>query len=303
MIPVLRTGLRVLPTGTGSVLHISERAINIDFGERVVTLLNRQGILTPSSIILDADYIPGFNSAYFNGILLNTDTFSAEIRNGINLAANPAGNADLKLIRNTLRPHIVGKERSIMGAVLLAEGSESVHVPEGIEGMILEDQARRLKKCTNMESAVQSLLGLGFGLTPSGDDFILGAISAMQLSGRSVSHLRIPIADYKNAFSRTMLLDGLDGYFPEPLLRLIKVLDTAGDPEREIADLLRIGHTSGYDMVAGIYYAAAKLIPPRVNSESKAGSVSRISKPKERKMLKLSIGMKNLIKYDSPHNR
>lgn len=270
MIPVLRTGLRVLPTGTGTVLHTSDRAINLDFGGRVVTLLNRHGILTPSTIILDVDHILGFNSAYFEGNVLKTDAFSAEISNRINLVANPTGNAELKAIRDTMRPHIVAKERSIMEAVLLAEGSESVHVRGGIEGMILEDQSRRLKQCTNMESAVKSLLGLGFGLTPSGDDFILGAISAMQLTGRSNAHLRTPISNYKNAFSRTMLLDGMDGYFPEPLLRVIRILDSNGNPEREIADLLRIGHTSGYDMVAGIYYAAAKLIPLNEHSGGKA---------------------------------
>lgn len=260
MIDVLRTGLRAVPTGPGSILHSSLRAINLEFQGRVVTLLNRKGILTASSVVLDTDQIPPINKAEFNGDMLHTDSFEAIVKNRIDLALHSEGYACITSIRNSLQHHIIPSERSIMGAVLLAEGHIKQSPAEGFEAAVLKEQAKRIRTCRSVEDATRTLLGIGFGLTPSGDDFILGSIAVMQLTGRSTEHLRPLIAGYTNAFSRTMLLDGLDGYFPQALLEVLHTMDSGNNPDDKIFELERIGHTSGYDMVAGMYYTVSNFL-------------------------------------------
>lgn len=260
MIEVLKTGLRAPPTGAGSILHSSLRAVNLEFGGRVVTLLNRKGILTASSVILDTDRIPAISNAEFDGDILHTDSFETLMTNRIDLALHPEGGASTLAIRNSLRNHIIPRERSIMGAVLLTEGYIVEPPAEGFEAAVLEEQANRIRTCRSVEDATRTLLGIGFGLTPSGDDFILGSIAVMQLTGLSTEGLRPLISRYNNAFSRTMLLDGLDGYFPQPLLEVLHAMDCGTNTDDKIFDLKRIGHTSGFDMVAGMYYTASNFL-------------------------------------------
>ena len=260
MIDVLRTGLRAAPTGTGSILHSSLRAVNLEFDGRVVTLLNRKSILTASSVVLDTDQIPSINSAEFYGNILHTDSFDALMKNRIDLALHSDGGASIIAIRNSLQHHIILRERSIMGAVLLAEGYIDKAPEEGFEAAVLEEQAKRIRTCRSVEDATRTLLGIGFGLTPSGDDFILGSIAVMQLTGRSTECLRPLIAGYTNAFSRTMLMDGLDGYFPQPLLEVLHAMYSGKNQDEKIFELERIGHTSGFDMVAGMYYTASNFL-------------------------------------------
>ncbi|MGC8514755.1 MAG: DUF2877 domain-containing protein [Thermoplasmata archaeon] len=260
MIDVLKTGLRAAPTGTGSILHRSLRAVNVEFGGHVVTLLNRKGILTASSVVLDTEQIPAINCAEFDGDILHTDSFVALMKNRIDLALHSEGGASTISIRNSLQHHIIPRERSIMSAVLVAEGYINQASAEGFEAEVLEEQARRIRTCRSVEDATRTLLGIGFGLTPSGDDFILGSIAVMQLTGHRTEGLRPLIAGYNNAFSRTMLLDGLDGYFPQPLLEVLQAMDSGNNPDDKIFELERIGHTSGFDMVAGMYYTASNLL-------------------------------------------
>ena len=261
MIDVIKYSLRRVPTGPGTVLHRSLRAINLQFSERVVTLLNKEGTITPSSIVLDVDYIPAINKAKFENDMLHTDSFEAHMRSNTDLSFHPQKKLNTKNIRNLLRSYIIPKERSIMIAVLLTEGYLKKLPAKSFEVAIMQEQAKRILRCESVEDAARLLLGIGFGLTPSGDDFILGSIALMHLVGLSATSLRPIIIRYTNALSRTMLLDGIDGYFSQPLLDVLNALDNGSNLEAKILRLEKIGHTSGYDVIAGMYYAASYFIP------------------------------------------
>jgi len=109
-------------------------------------------------------------------------------------------------------------------------------------------------------SGIQSLLGLGPGLTPSGDDLLGGAFIAMHSLGRAdLAHalwdrLQPAAKQRTNTISLAHLNWAARGIGAEPIHLTIRALlqnDTDG-----LADCLesvgRIGHTSGWDMVAGI---------------------------------------------------
>lgn len=120
----------------------------------------------------------------------------------------------------------------------------------------------------DMERVVRSgleLAGLGPGLTPSGDDYLGGLLfSAHHL--KAAYHMKFEKeADLLHEFlnkarpltnrvSHTILSDLAHGHGPEPLHDLISLLLQGSTRQQLLASvkqLIRIGHTSGWDMLAG----------------------------------------------------
>lgn len=221
-------------------------------------MLNRDGILTPSSIILDADALERIEEAFIDGDNLTSSRFSVMIENPVDLKLHIHDGADITFVERTLRSHLRQKERSIMNALLSILGEEIRPPTSWLEEVVLRDQIRSLNE-NSVIGVASKLLGKGFGLTPSGDDFILGMISIMDMFGKDVSALRRLVAQYKNAFARTVLADALDGYYPRPLLSMLNSLASKTGADCSAASLLGMGHTSGHDVLAGMYYATWKL--------------------------------------------
>ena len=120
----------------------------------------------------------------------------------------------------------------------------------------------------DLERIVQAglnLVGLGPGLTPSGDDYLGGLLfSVYYLKAAYPSEFTKeddPLDDFlskarlsTNHISYTILSDLAYGHGPAPLHDLIRFL-LQGSEEQPWQDsakqLIRIGHTSGWDMLAG----------------------------------------------------
>jgi len=253
----LRFGTRAYDDGVGRVLYWSSRAIALLFHHRVITLLNRYGVLLPSAIIVDTDSFPHITSGYFDDKQIILDSLAINLSNPVDLSIHRTASFPKQEVLNTIRPFLKVKSHSIATAVLRLEGEPSNL--SGIEGAVSEKQFRILEKTRNPEIAAVQLLGLGFGLTPSGDDFALGIISTFNLLGKNTTSLRKSIEDYDYPLSRTMLLDAIDGFYSEPLYHLIDSLSTGIPSTNVISNLLETGHSSGSDILAGVYYALSKL--------------------------------------------
>ena len=105
-----------------------------------------------------------------------------------------------------------------------------------------------------------ALIGLGPGLTPSGDDFIGGMLIALHALGRAeaarlLASRALPLAESaSNAISRALLAAAADGQASAALHRLLHDA-LRGDCDRmkvRLAAIGRIGHSSGWDTLAGI---------------------------------------------------
>jgi hypothetical protein len=107
-----------------------------------------------------------------------------------------------------------------------------------------------------------ALLGLGAGLTPSGDDYVGGVLFVRTLAGigdRPGWH-RLADAVVAAAPARThpisaaLLADLAGGHGWAPLHDLVAALATDDTPAAAIAarTLIRLGHTSGWDLLAGV---------------------------------------------------
>lgn len=114
-----------------------------------------------------------------------------------------------------------------------------------------------------LDEAVCALLGLGMGLTPSGDDVLTGLVLALHLP-QSPYHERFD--DLRDVLKRHLhrthvisaafIRDALCGEVGAPMQSFICLLygDYAekGERDRTIHALTTLGHSSGYDLLSGI---------------------------------------------------
>ena len=111
------------------------------------------------------------------------------------------------------------------------------------------------------EAGARVLLGLGPGLTPSGDDLLVGLLLALHAARSSLAH---PLREFVVAhapvmtgtISESMLKQAALGLGNEASHQLINAL-FEGQPEdevlRKVDAVTSVGHTSGWDTLAGIF--------------------------------------------------
>ena len=109
------------------------------------------------------------------------------------------------------------------------------------------------------EAPVEKLLGLGPGLTPSGDDFIgsmLITLHSMDLN-ETQTVLAKGVLEHAptctNPISAQHLCAATEGLGSIRLHHLFKALHAGQDQAQALKDLTSIGHTSGWDALAGVY--------------------------------------------------
>lgn len=106
-------------------------------------------------------------------------------------------------------------------------------------------------------AALVRLIGLGGGLTPSGDDFLCGVMAGLRLCGRiehdfsrRLIHLLSEHLEDTNDISRTFLCCSLEGYFSQAVVNLRCVPDA----DEILRSFSAIGHSSGIDSLGGVLY-------------------------------------------------
>jgi hypothetical protein len=131
-----------------------------------------------------------------------------------------------------------------------------------------------------------TLVGVGEGLTPSGDDVLVGVLAGLDASreiGRDAGVLRERLCGaLERGTSRTTRLSAqmLDaaaaGFYAEPVLG---VLETLASPrpgvkalERAVAALLAVGHRSGADTLRGVVAGLTARSTPRARGTRAPGS-------------------------------
>ncbi|MEW7867058.1 DUF2877 domain-containing protein [Aeromonas diversa] len=112
----------------------------------------------------------------------------------------------------------------------------------------------------DLSSTLKRLLGYGQGLTPSGDDFLLGVLFALE----GIRNLRrgelvvalLPLLGRTTDISAAMLLFATMGHYGEHLLQL-----GAGESEilnRAVTQVFEYGHSSGHDILCGVHFVLSQ---------------------------------------------
>lgn len=124
-------------------------------------------------------------------------------------------------------------------------------------------------------AAITPLIGLGPGLTPAGDDFLVGFLAGLwSTAGSDTARLRFLLsvggwlseaASQTNVISRAFIQSSVRGHASEPIARLAQRLDRADTIDGVRADAqaaLQVGHSSGTDGVAGLLFGCAAWTRP-----------------------------------------
>jgi hypothetical protein len=131
----------------------------------------------------------------------------------------------------------------------------------------LADGIRNRDARTFVEGA-RALVGLGEGLTPAGDDLLVGSLAVLHRARRSwlTAHPEVAVQIAAAARSgttmvgRDFILHALVGTFSETMLRLVAAA-TESDARLAAAALAGTGGTSGADTLAGMRMALEALAP------------------------------------------
>ncbi len=143
-------------------------------------------------------------------------------------------------------------------------------------------------------TAIGSVIGLGPGLTPSGDDFLVGYLAGLWCrAGNSPPRMRFltalgselfQAAGRTNEISCAYLRAAAEGHVSEPLATLAQQLNRADDLVRlrtATQTALHIGHTSGTDGVLGLLLGclAWQDRPPSISPDAHSPILRYVSDP------------------------
>jgi hypothetical protein len=112
----------------------------------------------------------------------------------------------------------------------------------------------------SLTSPVRDIVGTGHGLTPSGDDVLIGALALLDALGERGAYARLARAvglvppGRTSPLSDCFLRTAAAGHVGEGLHDAVSSI-VRGDAERAVAAIRDIGHSSGWDMMAGIVTA------------------------------------------------
>lgn len=121
----------------------------------------------------------------------------------------------------------------------------------------LEHQPSRILQNANV------LIGLGSGLTPSGDDFLGSLLFCMKTLQEPYPELNLlespptlePYRERTHPISFILMQDMVNGHTIAPLHQLVNGILTGKSSENvgeSITELMRVGHSTGWDMLAGL---------------------------------------------------
>jgi hypothetical protein len=130
---------------------------------------------------------------------------------------------------------------------------------------------------------VSALVGLGPGLTPSGDDFLCGFMATLYglgypLVAQQVARIVIPLAATRtNLISAAYLRCAADGEIYEALRQILACVCGRGeDLDTQLDRMEAYGHTSGWDTFAGAVAAYSAICAIGDDAQMQATSAALI---------------------------
>ena len=261
-------------TTTLSVHSVYRKAVNLKAGNQLLTLQPRGSVLSPISMI----------TACTEGELAELP-FAARKTLSVTLKTEHTSRQDLFLSARKLSSHVYTENlhKKIRQAIAMAENSDLPPHMRGVELLlnqpnlvgeslymnaiqnILLQFRQSIGDSAKMADTLCRLIGLGIGLTPSGDDFLCGFLAGLRMSSSVSSQILTVKSDNfrqilekkicshlnrTNEISAAFLHCAALGQFSIPIHLLLSSEITA---EQIYQAFSGIGHSSGIDTLCGIY--------------------------------------------------
>jgi uncharacterized protein DUF2877 len=145
--------------------------------------------------------------------------------------------------------------------------SASLDSAPGVAGRVRLAAAIRERDAARLIAGAGTLLGLGDGLTPSGDDCLVGALAVLHHVDRewlprggasAVGAIAGSARERTTTIGREFVLHALAGRFSEPVLAVLRAI-SPDEQRRAVARLAGLGATSGADTLCGMRLACRSL--------------------------------------------
>ena len=242
---------------TGSVHSVYRNTVNIIVNDRLLALQTADSPFSPISLITDFDTN---QFAAFN--IQEGQTVSFDYVDAIVVNLNPETKIPHK-IRHELYKKFsrIIQASNTGGFDLIFQMSPAVD--QDLVLTVAETKIHTANTLFHKEqymeasNVISELVGMGIGLTPSGDDFLCGILAGFQIQGNEhshkVAHFREAIREKlsrTNEISRAFLTSAMDGHFSQA----VNELWNNPDEETIVKMFGSIGHSSGMDTLCGIYY-------------------------------------------------
>lgn len=282
-LPALSIGEFFPADGFSAVVHSAfHSALNLRYQDRLLTLVAADEADLPQGVRVDTPV--GFSFERFqagalvscDGKYLRLSSLTVDLRGAPRWKCNlPSLNADLsnpsvlqawKIVWQALNE----RQRAARADIV---AQDLIHPTNNISNRIsqragdamrnLVDAARR-RDSTDVESPLRSLIGLGSGLTPSGDDLLVGFLAGLWCSVQqspertkfidALAQKISPLSPRTNDISRTYLFHAARGQVSSRLAHLAESVCAAAPPERLLPafeSAVRTGHSSGMDTASG----------------------------------------------------
>lgn len=268
--------LEILNSVSEGLIHsVYRKTINIQLGDYLLALQADMSPVSPVSLItelgdesmktlpvspgLKVKVSPGTLSIYGSVSIINFYFIEADVFESKLISESPQHLQDM--LKSVLDHSAADGFSTLFTSSCVKDGENSL----GAE-LITAAAKNHLTACsTYMQTAdyekateeLVSLIGLGVGLTPSGDDFLCGVLAGLILTGNSdqtftsILKKRIGMSlKNTNDISRTFLRCALSSHFSKP----IKDLVYPASVQDILASFKAVGHSSGFDSLCGIYY-------------------------------------------------
>ena len=288
-------GARVPTRARAQVHSVFRRACNVETGSgELITLLAASSGNVPHGIRCALPIKPIFSAGLCQGqvaILEDAalrvpaadfvvDLSCAAIWNGTVAAASPGErraewHEALRELFETLREHAPDKG---IAQALFSSGSPHSMLERALAVRMLQTlpilaRATETGDSGAVVSVLSALVGLGAGLTPAGDDFIVGYLAALWSRAHRepriatlMRSLAVPVGQlalHTNPISRQMLLDALEGHFAESLTEVVLCICEGGGVADAAILALEVGHSSGADALCGLLFGYAPTLTAR----------------------------------------
>jgi hypothetical protein len=273
LLPALTFGASVPARGSASVHSLFERAANLELsGQRLVVLLDAQCSNVPHGIRLPAHAWRELRASMRVGDAVYLEPGMLRFAHSdliIDLSGATRWHVDLT------KTHLDWRDERVVrafAAVRAASQSGGAHTHDAMAALysrrlgsvlpLLNIAIEQLQVAVANEQ-LQRLLGLGPGLTPSGDDFIVGCLAGLAIGTRNERERIRFLAEISSGLelsattliSRQHLSDACHLQFAQALAELaVAIAAGAADVLARLKAALAVGAKSGADGVAGLLF-------------------------------------------------
>lgn len=255
-------------TVTAEVHSIYNKTINLLINNKIFSLRPKDNYLSPVS------FVTNFTLQQFQQLSLvekhiyqlNFDTQNCAIFPS-KLTACDNTQQNQPAFYAQIAQHIV-QNAETAGLRLLFQDNIDDLILSAFKNYLVQIEAfYSMEDWENATITLAKLIGLGIGLTPSGDDFICGFLSAFQRFNQTgtafyqnLSQKIQQNADNTNAISRRFIECALEQHFSTAILTFWDTRENNTSTLNHLTSLFEsIGHSSGMDTLFGIYYACKLL--------------------------------------------